>query len=105
MRNFARAAATAALAVAAVVTPLAGTAMAAPTQSSWSRHHDNDGGDWCSNFGQHHWTGNWGHRSSRWNNHCGRHWDRRIGDRGSWHSRHWFNDPRAESLWDCDDRF
>ncbi|MFJ4843987.1 MULTISPECIES: hypothetical protein [unclassified Streptomyces] len=93
MRKIARAAATTALAAVAVIVPLTGTAVAAPSHAvsggwdrgdgwgrgdgGWGRGHN---GNWC---GGHHrggvrlwtyyrWSNGWGH---------GRGWDNRGGDR------------------------
>ncbi|MGW2559086.1 hypothetical protein ACWCXB_07525 [Streptomyces sp. NPDC001514] len=87
MKTFARAAATAALAVTAVVIPLTGTAMAAPAHSSVTAHSVRDFDDRCSNFGQwHHRHSTWERRWNRWGDDCRHRWDRRSAHRTSWHT-------------------
>ncbi|MGW7365570.1 hypothetical protein ACWGI8_19540 [Streptomyces sp. NPDC054841] len=90
MRNFARAAATAALTVTAIVIPLTGTAMAAPTHSpvtvNSARHFD----DWCGDFDhRRHRHHGWDRRWNRWGDDCRHRWDR--WDRRGTHRAYWHN--------------
>ncbi|WP_351237756.1 hypothetical protein [Streptomyces sp. NPDC002133] len=108
MRTFARAAATAALAVTAAVIPMAGTAMAAPAHSSVTAHSIRDYDDRCSDYGQRR------HRHNSWERHwnrraddCRHRWDRRGTHRAHWHNgSHRSHDGYGYGWgWGCSHRF
>ncbi|WP_406496276.1 hypothetical protein OG936_19575 [Streptomyces sp. NBC_00846] len=85
MRAFARAAATAALAVTAVAIPLTGTAMAAPAHSPVQVHSVRHFDDRCADF-DHRRPGHngWDRRGNRWTDDC-----RNRSDHWGAHRSHW----------------
>jgi hypothetical protein len=105
VRNLARAAATAALTVTAVIIPLTGTATASPAQSPRAVHTVHDFDDRCDDFGHHRYRhGSWDRHWNRWSDDCRYHWDRR-GHRSYWHNGHWRNRNHADCSWNYGRRY
>ncbi|MGW1024021.1 hypothetical protein ACWD4J_09915 [Streptomyces sp. NPDC002577] len=96
MRNLARAAATAALAVSAVVIPLTGTAMAAPAQAprAVQLNHDWDDDD-CDYYGFR--ANDWDRYRNRCDDDCRYRWDR--GYRSHWNNGYWRHHRNYGDCW------